>query len=83
MVLTRSVHATTAIVIAFPGTPAKDTCPDTAALLRRAWRATETLVCALPSTTHPEQAKHADNLASFVGMLEQAALTAEQTFILR
>ena len=70
----------TAAIIAFPSTPAKETAPDTAALLRRCWRATERLICALPSTTHPEQVEHADDLDSLIDLLEQVALTAEHTF---
>jgi radical SAM superfamily enzyme YgiQ (UPF0313 family) len=80
MVRTRSAHATTATIIPFPGTPARDADPDTVELLRRAWRAAEKLTCALPSSMHPEQAKDADDLASFVVVLEQAALAAELTF---
>jgi hypothetical protein len=72
-------HAMTATIIAFPGL-AKDIDADTATLLKRAWQATERLICALPSTMHPEQAEHAGNLASFVSVLEQAALAAEDTF---
>jgi hypothetical protein len=81
MVLTRS--AQTATIIAFPGTFAKDIGPDTAALVKRAWQATERLICALPSTMHPEKAKHASDLASFVSVVEQAALAAEHTFKVR
>jgi hypothetical protein len=80
LVQTRSAHTTTATIIAFPGTSAKDTDPDTATLLKRAWKAAERLICALPSTAHPEEAKHAANLASFVIVVEQAALAAEHTF---
>jgi hypothetical protein len=39
MVLTRSAH--TATIIAFPGILATDIDPDAAALLKRAWKATE------------------------------------------
>jgi hypothetical protein len=81
MVLTRS--AQTATIIAFPGTLTKDIDADTATLLKRAWQATERLICALPSTMHPEQAEHAGNLASFVSVLEQAMLAAEHTFKVR
>ena len=81
MLLTRSTRPTTATIIAFPGTPAKDAEPEAAALMKRAWKATERLICALPFTSQAEQAKDANNLASFVGVLEQVALTAERTFI--
>ena len=81
MVLTRSATVATATVIAFPGTPAKDADPEAAALMKRAWKATERLICAMPFTSQAEQAKHANNLASFVGVLEQVALTVERTFI--
>jgi hypothetical protein len=81
MVLTRSAHTTT--IIAFPGTLAKDIDQDTAALLKRTWKATERLICVLPSTMHPEEAKHACNLASFVCVVEQAVLAAEHTFKVR
>jgi hypothetical protein len=80
MVLAPRFKPLTATIIAFPGTPAKETVPDTAALLRRGWRATERLICSLPSTTHPEQVEHTGDLDSFIDLLEQVALTAEHTF---
>jgi hypothetical protein len=81
IVLTNSVHAATATIIPFPRSPAGDL--DTTALIKRAWQAIEALVCAVPLTSQAEQAKHRDDLASFVGELEDLALTAERTFARR
>ena len=77
------VQTTTATIIEFPGAPARETEPDVAALLKRAWQATERLICALPSVRQAEQLKGADNLASFVKALDRVALAAEDVFKVR
>jgi hypothetical protein len=80
MVLAPRFKPLTATIIAFPGTPTKNTDPDTAILLKRAWQATERLICALPSTAHPEQVEHTAELNPLIALLEQVAAAAEHTF---